>query len=156
MSSSTGTRSPARPAGLRAPSARINADGSITRNPDEPPVYLQYTVSRGENIRPLQFEADLLGAVETGHGPQSSATYRAAIYKTRGGKYVAEFSTAKILYAVDTVHTPVSERKPISVERDGKAEVFDSLDAACDWFRPGPLTTRLLKNLGKWGPEIIE
>jgi hypothetical protein len=38
----------------------------------------------------------------------------------------------------------------------GKAAVFDSLESALAWFRPGRLTTELLKKLGKWGPEIIE
>jgi hypothetical protein len=43
-----------------------------------------------------------------------------------------------------------------STEAVEKGDVFDDLDAACAWFRPGPLTTALLKQLGKWEPEFIE
>jgi hypothetical protein len=38
----------------------------------------------------------------------------------------------------------------------GKAAVFDSLDDALGWFRPGKLTNELLKKLGRWDPEFIE
>ena len=37
-----------------------------------------------------------------------------------------------------------------------KVDVFDNLDGAINWFRPGRLTVQLLKQLGRWGPEIIE
>lgn len=97
-------------------------------------------------MRPLQFEGELITEAEKDatdrngrRNERGPVNHRAAIYKTRKGTFVTEFST------VD--HTG---------ERTGKADVFGSLDEACDWFRPGPLTTELLKKLGRWGPEIIE
>jgi hypothetical protein len=87
-------------------------------------------------MRPLQFHGEIVGAVErdsgkgTIHGP---VVHRAAIYKTRGGKFVSEFSTADYSNG----------------EKSGKADVFGTLDEACEWFRPGPLTTELLKKLAR-------
>lgn len=103
-----------------------------------------YTLLRGPDMRPLQFEGQIVGEVERDSGKSNakglSPVHRAAIYRTRGGKYVSEFST------VDSGNG----------ERTGKADVFGTLNEACDWFRPGPLTTELLKRLGRWEPEIIE
>lgn len=97
-------------------------------------------------MRPLQFEGELIAEAEKDatdrngrKNERGPVNHRAAIYKTRKGTFVTEFST------VDHIG-----------ERTGKADVFGSLDEACDWFRPGPLTTELLKKLGRWGPEIIE
>jgi hypothetical protein len=38
----------------------------------------------------------------------------------------------------------------------GKAQAFASLEEALAWFRPGRLTTELLKKLGRWDPEFVE
>lgn len=38
----------------------------------------------------------------------------------------------------------------------GKVAVFDSLEGALAWFRPGRLTTELITKLGRWDPEFIE
>lgn len=98
-----------------------------------------HTLSRGLDLRPLQFEGEIIAEVEKDSTERSGyrnalgpVSYRAAIYKTRGGKFVAEFSS------VD--HDGA---------RTGKADVFGTLDEACDWFRPGPFTTELLKKLGR-------
>lgn len=121
-------------------------DGSYAPKMTASGPYGTYTLPRGLNMRPLQFEGELIAEAEKGatdrngrRNERGPVSHRAAIYKTRKGTYVTEFST------VD--HTG---------KRTGKADVFGSLDEACDWFRPGPLTTELLKTLGRWGPEIIE
>jgi hypothetical protein len=108
-----------------------------------PQSFCIYTLPRGENVRAIRFDGEVIGAVED---KGAGGMYRAAIYTTRGGKFVTEFSS--LLTACT-----VNGQKP---ERDGKAEVFDTLDAACDWFRPGRLTTELMKQLGRWEPETIE
>jgi len=105
-----------------------NPDGSLSLKVTIPGMNSSYTLSRGPDVRPLQFEGVVIAEVErdsadrNGYrnvfGPQR---HRAAVYKTRGGKFVAEFST------VDHAG-----------ERSGKADVFGTLDEACDWFRPGP------------------
>lgn len=121
-------------------------DGSHAPKATAPGVYGTYTLPRGPNMRPLQFEGELIAEAEKDatdrngrRNERGPVNHRAAIYKTRKGTFVTEFSTGN--------HTG---------ERTGKADVFGSLDEACDWFRPGPLTTELLKKLGRWGPEIIE
>ncbi len=38
----------------------------------------------------------------------------------------------------------------------GKAQAFETLDEAIGWFRPGRLTTELLRLLGRMDPEIID
>ena len=120
-----------------------NPDGSITIVPGNHDIY---TLSRGPDVRPLQFEGELIAEAEKEatdrngrRNERGPVNHRAAIYRTRGGRFVTEFSS------VD--HTG---------ERTGKADVFGTVDEACDWFRPGPLTTELLKKLGRWGPEIVE
>ncbi len=39
---------------------------------------------------------------------------------------------------------------------NGKAQAFETLDEALAWFRPGTLTTELLRHLGRMEPEFIE
>jgi hypothetical protein len=39
---------------------------------------------------------------------------------------------------------------------NGKAAVYEDLDSAITFFRPGRLTNELLKKLGRWDPEFIE
>ena len=91
---------------------------------------------------PLQFEGTIVAEVQKLNAKANGlgVVHRAAIYKTRGGKFVSEFSTDECGNG----------------ERTGKADVFGTLDEACDWFRPGSLTTELLKKLDRWQPEIIE
>jgi hypothetical protein len=132
-------RRPLNTSGPRLTIRGRNPDGSLNLKVDVPGVVTNtFTLSRGPDMRPLQFEGEIIAEAEKDSG-KGSAAYRAAIYRTRGGKFVSEFST------VDAACT-----------RSGKADVFGTLDEACDWFRPGPLTTELLKRLGRWGPEIIE
>src|SRR5204862_4707665 len=38
----------------------------------------------------------------------------------------------------------------------GKAAVFETLDEAVTWFRPGKLTTALLKQLGRWDADHLD
>jgi len=203
----------------------------------------RYTLQRNGD-RPIQFDGDELVSVESRGSP---TTHRAAIYRTRGGKFIVEFSSRPsvreealrrpradelaefretfIQKVIDTAEW--REGKAVQFPRDarnlqsladqrwvclwlaqpqeqalselirqygyygspdklgpfldalgfldaaihiaeasgdeqfdvaaaGKAAVFDSLDEALKWFRPGPLTTELLKKLGKLEPEFIE
>lgn len=121
-------------------------DGSHSPKASAAGLHGTFTLPRGPNMRPLQFEGELIAEAEKEatdrngrRNERGPVSHRAAIYRTRKGTLVTEFST------VD--HTG---------KRTGKADVFGSLDEACDWFRRGPLTTELLKKLDRWGPEIIE
>jgi hypothetical protein len=156
MSSQTGRRSPASsslPTERNGPKLAVEGrtpDGRMKLKVTLPGLIgdgpRPFTLARGPDVRPLQFDGELLAEVERDsnhpgvrvHNPFGPDVYRAAVYKTRGGRFVTEFSTLR------------------GEDREGKAEVFDSLDSACAWFRQGPLTTELLKKLGKWDPEFIE
>jgi hypothetical protein len=104
-----------------------------------------FTLTRGENLRPLQFRGEVLAEVveekdarTLGGAGIVRVSHRVAIYRTAsGGKFVTEFSSLDA-----------------RGDRIGTAGVFDTLDAACDWFRRGALTTELMKKLGRWYPEF--
>lgn len=105
-----------------------------------------YTLSRGPQLRAFQFEGEILAEVESNSDDLKDrkdvpgfVSHRAAIYRTRRGTVVTEVSSAD--------HTG---------QRAGIADVFGSLDDAIEWFRPGPLTTELLKKLGLERPQIVE
>src|SRR6185312_3007718 len=83
-----------------------------------PGIHGSYTLSRGPNLRPLQFEGELVAEAEKDainrngrRNERGPVTHRAAIYKTRRGTFVTEFSSLD--------HTG---------KRTGKADAFGSLD----------------------------
>lgn len=57
----------------------------------------------------------------------------------------------EILNALKEAAQPEAPARP-----SGKAQAFETLDEALKWFRPGPLTTNLLKMLGRMDPEFID
>jgi hypothetical protein len=114
-----------------------NADGTLKLRVKVPGLLHRFTVSRGEHERPLQFDGEVLGEAEAVTGDAS--VLRAAIYRTKGGKHVSEFS-----------------RRDASSNVTGKAVAFPTLDEAVSWFRPGRLTTSLLKQLGRWDAEYLD
>lgn len=125
---------------------RHNSDASTNQKLPAPAISGTYTLSRGPRLRPFQFEGEIIAEVENDatdpngrNNEHGRVSLRAAIYRTRKGTIVTEISSLD--------HTG---------GRTGKADVFGSLDDACEWFRPGPLTTELLEKLGRWQPEIIE
>jgi hypothetical protein len=99
--------------------------------------FQRFTLSRGEHERPLQFDGLIVAEAQsrTGDGHQ----LRAAIYRTSGGQHVSEFS-----------------RQDTGGNVTGKAVAFPTLDAAVVWFRPGKLTTTLLRQLGRWDPDSLD
>lgn len=138
MFSFTGSRAPARSVSGN-PKLSIHgcsADGSIPLNADAAPK--RFTLYRGHKERPLQFDGEVLAEA---HTMGVSAVYRAAIYKTCNGSFVTEFSLVSMPQLIGG-----------DPEREGRAAVLDSLDAACGWFRPGPLTTKLLRQLERARP----
>ena len=75
-------------------------------------------------------------------------SHRAAVYQARGGKYLSEFSILN--------HSPNWPKEPDPPPLKGKAGDFDTLDDAIAWFRPGPLTNELMRQLVRWQPGFIE
>jgi hypothetical protein len=137
---------------IKSGSIRV-ADGKIFAQvtmPISPPiVYRRIKLERDRN-RPLEFEGRVLAEVtESSH--DGAVILRAAIYQTKGGKYVDELTRFEAEPGVD-----YGETKPPYLF--AKAEVFDSQDIAAMWFRTkgGRLTQRLMQQLGDVESEFIE
>jgi hypothetical protein len=114
-----------------------NADGTHKLRVQVPGLFHRFTLSRGPDERPLQFDGEVVAESEAATG--RAATLRAAVYRTKGGQYVSEFS-----------------RRDEAADAIGKAAVFDKVDEAVAWFRPGKLTIALLKQLGRWEAELLD
>lgn len=124
--------------GTPAPSASLPED------------YIELIVKRDGN-RPISFAGKILAKASKPSG-LAGPIITAAMYKTRGGKFVATLSKDNELRAA---MDPILEQ---SMERGQfhKAQVFDTFDEAVAWFRPGRLTDALRKQLGLDEPERIE
>jgi hypothetical protein len=135
-----GPPSPQTPADSQHPKLTVagrNADGTLKLRVQVPGLFHRFTLSRGADERPLQFDGEVVAESESTSG--RTVTLRAAVYRTKSEQYVSEFS-----------------RRDESSDVDGKAAVFETLDEALAWFRPGKLTVALLKQLGRWEPEILD
>jgi hypothetical protein len=97
----------------------------------------RFTLSRGAAERPVQFDGIVIAEAEADGG--NGLVLRAAVYEAKGGQYVSEFSR----HGKDAAST-------------GKAMVFEGLDDALAWFRPGKLTAALRKQLGRWEVELLD
>lgn len=57
---------------------------------------------------------------------------------------------------LDALIAAIARHARVSTTISSKVDVFDTLDDAFAWFRPGRLTNELLKQAGRWGPEFID
>jgi hypothetical protein len=120
-----------------------------------------------DNERPFSFSGYLLAraSLEASMGME---TVSAAVYETVGGKFITHLSKhspiQNLAHALGppppltAYYDDSPQSKPKAVARDGysKAAVFDSLDTALCWFRPGRLTDAIRKQLGVDEPIRIE
>jgi hypothetical protein len=100
--------------------------------------------------RPLEFDGRILAEVEElTHTGQ--VLLRAAIYKTKGGKFITEMTRRETASPVDYG----SGKRPFLF---AKANCFDNLDLAAMSFRTngGRLTERLLQQIGDVDSEFVE
>lgn len=127
-----------------ATSASSSRSSSIRSCTDEAPVGLEvgapvcfkrFTLYMGHKARELQFDGEIVAEAQT---CGVAARCRVAIYKTRDGTFISEFSLISM--------PQLTGGAP---ETEGKAAMFDTLDAACAWFRSGHLTNKLLKQVAK-------
>jgi hypothetical protein len=111
--------------------------------------YQRFKLARDRD-RPLEFDGRVVAQVEeSSFGGQ--VLMRAAIYETRGGKFVAEMTRRE---TNPTVDYGVTKRPYLFA----KATVFANLDLAAMSFRTqgGRLTERLLQQIGDVDSEFIE
>jgi hypothetical protein len=81
-------------------------------------------------------------------------TLEAAIYKTRGGKFITALSKTQGGSLADMFATVEDNAGPGSGYH--KAAVHDTFDEAMAWFRPGRLTDEIRRQLGLDKPVRIE
>jgi hypothetical protein len=123
---------------LAAAQLRVPSDG-----------YRRFKLARDRD-RPLEFDGRVVAEVEeSSFGGQ--VLMRAAIYETRGGKFIAEMTRRQAQVGVE-----LKTAKPPYLF--AKATVFDSLDVCAMSFRThgGRLTEELLRQIGDVDSEFIE
>lgn len=121
--------------------------------PEDDASFERFTVERDAAL-PLEFDGVVLGEAEEGDGGgpitvDTLVATRAAIYRTKGGKFVSEFARW-------TVRPVVSWGKRRPPKLFNKADVFPTLEAALGFFRPGRLTNALFSELGVRRTEFID
>jgi hypothetical protein len=129
---------------------------TLTRGASAPsgslPVEYQETVVKRDGNRPISFSGQTLAEVSM-KGGLSGWSISAALYKTRGGKFVAALSKAN---AYVTLAEGIRDPETAHSGEFNKAQVFDTFEEAVAWFRPGRLTDALRKQLRLDEPERIE
>lgn len=124
--------------------------------------FKEYVVKR-DNDGPYSFAGVLLakasrqsGAGVIGMG--STVELEAAVYRTRGGKFITSLSkkttSAIKLSALLSIGDDDDDPSVNSAYR--KAAVHDSFEEAVCWFRPGKLTDEIRRQLGLDKPVRIE
>jgi hypothetical protein len=131
------------------------------KEPDAPKVK-EYVVQR-DGLRPFSFSGVMLAQSSTQNLAQDTVT--AAVYRTSGGKFIStftrkntmDFSRLTDLANIGREADP-DDDKPAPVDRSktNKAEVFETIEDAAGWFKPGRLTDSLRKQLGLDEPIRIE
>ena len=106
------------------------------------------------NLRDDLDDDDCLRITERQHAEKSDLLSSYGFY----GDRTAEHPELEALSFLDNLIRALEDAaQPEEVPQPtGKAAVFDSLEAALGWFRPGRLTTELIRKLGRWDPEFIE
>jgi hypothetical protein len=112
----------------------------------------QEVVVKRDGNRPISFSGRTLAKVSSSAG-LTGWSISAALYKTRGGKFVSALSKSNILLEVTQ---GIQDPETAHSGEFNKAQVFDTFESAVAWFRPGRVTDALRKQLGLDEPERIE
>jgi hypothetical protein len=134
--------------------------------------YREFVVMR-DAARPLSFAGVELARATRSSGPvvvvDGTTTIEAAIYRTRGGKFITTLTkatTSPTLRAIKMARELTAPFTSLADEPEAggtttqvayrKAEVHDTFEAAMGWFKPGRLTDELRRQLGLDQPERID
>lgn len=124
------------------------------------PEFKEYLVKRDKE-GPLSFlGVELAKAIRQSSGLMETMmieTMEAALYKTRGGKFITSLSKKRHRNVIASlVGTNVEDEAGPDSSGYYKAGVHDTFESAMDWFRPGRLTDELRRKLGLDQPVRIE
>ena len=122
---------------------------------------LKEFVVKRDNERPLSFAGTQLA--KASQSALGVDTLEAAVYKTRGGKFITTLSKrsaldalqSRAVFAVESI-VSATEGKLSPTSGYNKAAVHDTFEAAVAWFRPGRLTDAIRAQLGLDDPVRIE
>jgi hypothetical protein len=84
-----------------------------------------------------------------------SETLEAAVYKTRGGKFITSLSKTN-QGGLQSMFASVEDSAGPDTSGYNKAAVHDTFEEAMAWFRPGRLTDDIRQQLGLDKPVRIE
>lgn len=128
----------------------------------EAPRVKEYVVQR-DGLRPFSFAGVMLAQASTQNLAQDVVT--TAVYRTTGGKFISTFSRKNAvdlsklsdLANVGREADPDDYKAaPLDRSKTNKAEVFETLEDAAAWFKPGRLTDSIRKQLGLDEPIRID
>jgi hypothetical protein len=125
------------------------------------PEFKEYLVKRDKE-GPLSFlGVQLAKATRQSSGLMQAMmmveTLEAALYKTRGGKFITSLSKTRHQNAfASMVGTNVEDEAGPDKSGYYKAGVHDTFESAMEWFRPGRLTDEIRRQLGLDQPVRIE
>ena len=129
-----------------------HGESAATNSSSEPAEILL----KRDGDRPLSFRGDTLGKVCLELGmPGMSNTMCAAIYRTQGGKHVAQLTRRP----GGLLNMAIALSDDGQTKHDGifdKVFVCNTFQEAIGWFRPGKVTDALREKLGLNEPERIE
>lgn len=118
------------------------------------PELIEYVVRR-DGQSPLSFAGVRLAKASRASGLwEQGAALEAAMYRTRGGKYITTLVKEQPT-ALQNFYKTLEEIKGPGGGYS-KAAVHDTFEAAMSWFRPGPLTDEIRRQLGLDQPIRIE
>jgi hypothetical protein len=127
----------------------------------EPESQFEEFVVKRDNERPLSFAGVRLA--KASQSPLGVDTLEAAVYRTRGGKFITTLAKRSALDALQSravmaVESIVSatEGKLSPTSGYNKAAVHDTFESAVAWFRPGRLTDAIREQLGVDKPIRID
>lgn len=107
-------------------------------------VEFQDVIVKRDGNRPISFSGQILAKVSSSDG-LAGWSISAVLYKARGGKFVSALSKSNFLVAVTR---RIQDLETADRGELNTAQVFDTLDSAVAWFRPGSVSDALRKQLG--------
>jgi hypothetical protein len=136
----------------------VQSDGTGPGPSSKPESEFQELLIKRDGEGPLSFAGVVLAKATRQSGTVlAMQTLEAALYKTRGGKFVTTLSktTSSSLGAISAAFRPVEDQAGPDPGYH-KAVVHESFESAVDWFRPGRLTDEIRQQLGLDQPVRIE
>jgi hypothetical protein len=146
----------------RVEAEKTQQASSLKTKDTEVPRVQEHVVPR-DGLRPFSFAGVMLAQASIQNLTLDTVT--AAVYRTSGGKFISTFTrrSAMDLSSFSELANIATEGEPddeklarVDRSKTNKAEVFETVEDAAGWFKPGRLTDSIRKQLGLDEPIRIE